>query len=543
MLSFYFLCIARFGIGNEKISKCIEPFMHILSIGYPLVTGLAGAFMGVYSEPELSNACWVNNYPKNCGTVLLDGPGASGETCISPKIGWAFAGVWYIVALVSLMGNNIIICIHVWRQTRQIRRPKPPRKTAMETESAAEAELGIVDDGDESYSLESSSLHDEKRIDSDMPILSEGGSGPSIAPLQESERHPHGDTQLARLKLVRSQALLFVTSYMLCMLWTVTLRLVEAYAGSYEDKLAANNYILLVLQAWFLPLQGLLNMFVYVRPKFLKRRQLNRKERFLESARISILGEKPLIEGAVDTAARVPVQRRTINTPKTRTSEEKEQQFVRLKRSFMSSITASHGDFVENVPNGQRWGASEVAQEAMDAPKRCSSNKGNGSSSFDVQESSGDITQNKRNSSNSFQRTSSNSFSTAAYASSNSFSAATSPLTVDRMKSVAKGCRSGGHDSPLKFPRRNSTKHQRDGVVEEPITVATEDSRNDNNINRWEPTQKVGDGSLPTSPRRYSPDMAFSIDDLPAIDEVGENRKSSASRTSDTPALQIHTDS
>ncbi|CAJ1953928.1 unnamed protein product [Cylindrotheca closterium] len=528
MLSFYFLCIARFGISNEKISKCIEPFMHILSIGYPLITGLFGAFMGVYSEPELSNACWVNNYPEKCGTVLLDGPGASGEACISPKIAWAFAGMWYIVALFSLAGNNVVICIHVWRQTRS----RPARKSPTELKAAAEAELGVVnDDDDESYSLESSSLH----LDNHEKPNTGGGSGASVAPLEMDRVPQEGDTQLARLKLVRSQALLFVGSYLLCMLWTVTLRLVEAYAGSYEDKLAANNYVLLVLQAWFLPLQGLLNMFVYIRPKFLKRRQLNPNERMFESMMISVLGEtKPMVaEGAIDTGARVASKRPTANTPRTKTSEQnKDPLFARLKRSFMSSITASQGDFVENVDDKERWGAPEVLQEAMGAPQRYSSNKGTGSSScLDIQDSSGDLTSKNR-------RSSSNSFS-ATQTSLASFSK--SPLPVDRMKSVAQRCRSGGHDSPIKFPHRQESKHQRDGVVME------EDlSAGDNDANRWGPINRISDDEgLPSSPRRCSSDMAFNMEDLPAIDEVGENRKSSGSRsTSDNnDSFEIRHDS
>lgn len=49
MLSFYFLLSARFRIKNERIAKRIEPFMHFLSLLFPLVTASVGAEMGVYS--------------------------------------------------------------------------------------------------------------------------------------------------------------------------------------------------------------------------------------------------------------------------------------------------------------------------------------------------------------------------------------------------------------------------------------------------------------------------------------------------------------
>lgn len=71
MMSFYFLFLARFGMKNDTIARFIEPVMHILSLGYPLVTGIVGLVMGVYSEPELSlNYCWVNNYPRYVESFL-----------------------------------------------------------------------------------------------------------------------------------------------------------------------------------------------------------------------------------------------------------------------------------------------------------------------------------------------------------------------------------------------------------------------------------------------------------------------------------------
>jgi ABC-type Fe3+-siderophore transport system permease subunit len=49
MLSFYFLLSARFHLTNEYIARKFEPFMHFLSLMFPLVTAIVGAGMGVYS--------------------------------------------------------------------------------------------------------------------------------------------------------------------------------------------------------------------------------------------------------------------------------------------------------------------------------------------------------------------------------------------------------------------------------------------------------------------------------------------------------------
>jgi hypothetical protein len=49
MLSFYFVLSVRFHLKNEYITRTFEPFMHFLSLMYPLVTAIAGGAMGMYA--------------------------------------------------------------------------------------------------------------------------------------------------------------------------------------------------------------------------------------------------------------------------------------------------------------------------------------------------------------------------------------------------------------------------------------------------------------------------------------------------------------
>jgi len=87
-LSYYFLLTARFGIQNNVVARCIEPFMHIFSVGWPTITAFVGLFLGVYAEPEVGLGCWVNRYPKKCGY----GPDGTGEPCLSSMVSWVFGG-------------------------------------------------------------------------------------------------------------------------------------------------------------------------------------------------------------------------------------------------------------------------------------------------------------------------------------------------------------------------------------------------------------------------------------------------------------------
>lgn len=79
-------------------------------------------------------------------------------------------------------------------------------------------------------------------------------------------------SQTRRLRLVRSQAFLFVASYIASSMITYILRLFETQAFEYVDEmeLPYNHYTLMVLQSILLPLQGLFNMMIYIRPRYLR---------------------------------------------------------------------------------------------------------------------------------------------------------------------------------------------------------------------------------------------------------------------------------
>lgn len=50
MISFYYLLSARFGISNATIAGKQEIAMHTVALGFPLITAITGAAMGVFGE-------------------------------------------------------------------------------------------------------------------------------------------------------------------------------------------------------------------------------------------------------------------------------------------------------------------------------------------------------------------------------------------------------------------------------------------------------------------------------------------------------------
>lgn len=241
MLSCYFLLTARFNFRNSFIAKTVEPWMHLIAIGYPILTATVGAAAGEFGEMTLNGlVCWLVKFPTNCGY----GRGESGEECLSKFIGWVFYGLPVLITFASIITNTIILAMYVQKQAGS-----------------------------------SSNSRDD--------------------PSRQAERD-----QNKRLRLVRTQAILFLASFTVCIFWTGILNSVESTATTKEEELTLMSrwFPISVLQAIFMPLQGFLNMFVYIRPKYLKSRKEYPNESKVWAFKRSVFGDdvKPSMDSIPD---------------------------------------------------------------------------------------------------------------------------------------------------------------------------------------------------------------------------------------------------
>jgi hypothetical protein len=337
MLSLYFLLTARFGLKNAYIAKRIEPLMHFVAVFYPAVTATVGALEGAYGEMAVNGlVCWLVSYPRNCG----NGPGESGEECRSMLVAWMFYGVPVVLTLACLIVNNLIIVVFVRKQTR-IRKAR--------------------------------SANARRTTSSDS-------------------RHQH-----RRLKLVSSQASLFVASFTVCIVWSGIMNSADRLAETEEDEMEMMSkfYPISVIQAILLPLQGLFNMLVYLRPKILKSRHEYPEETKLWATKRSIFGDavKPTYHGTqpltpspgtLQQKRKVDIRKESeefrmpdINSDEmveendvdhgssdlsthdsSHTSKGAAASFTRLPRDTVSSLTASIGDFdhvIDEDEEDKRW--------------------------------------------------------------------------------------------------------------------------------------------------------------------------------------------
>jgi len=61
MLSVYFLFLAKFQVEDKVFARVYEPYLHLLCIGYPLVTAVYGSVKGLYDVLHVGDGCWYDH--------------------------------------------------------------------------------------------------------------------------------------------------------------------------------------------------------------------------------------------------------------------------------------------------------------------------------------------------------------------------------------------------------------------------------------------------------------------------------------------------
>lgn len=230
-LSYYFLLTIKFNLSRDHMKRRVEPVMHSLAVGWPLVTGVTVASFNVNGPKDLSQWCWVDNYPKGC----------SGDECSSNLIGWIVGGVPLVMVVVSLPINNFLIYNHIRRHT-----PKPTNTS-------------VPEEGNIPVSVVSNDFSRDVA---------------HRAPSFHSQRSQVHDD---RLKLVASQSILYVGAFFAVYTCASILLILEGMDTRwYSENKEANTqraFPVMVLHHAFTPLAGLLNAIVFFRPKYIRLRQ------------------------------------------------------------------------------------------------------------------------------------------------------------------------------------------------------------------------------------------------------------------------------
>ena len=288
MLSLYFLLTVRFGISNPQVAKRYEPWMHLVSIGYPLVTACVGAGVGVFQELELGHGCWVEDYPEGCDVCDKTAADNNCAACTDYIFAFFFGGLPAILAFIMIVANNILVYLHVRNTIQKVRRRF--KSSTQHGISSAAASASATSSANNTSGTRRSSMFAAKRSISAAIRRRFSASGQPA------------DPQLQRIRAVAKQACWYVAAFMMTYTSSCILRILAAFKFDARDE--AKLFPLLVLQAVLLPCQGWFNLFVYIRPSFWRTRRDYPHESYWWVFRRALYGER--IQPVKDEAKRRP---------------------------------------------------------------------------------------------------------------------------------------------------------------------------------------------------------------------------------------------
>ncbi|CAJ1945566.1 unnamed protein product [Cylindrotheca closterium] len=262
MLSFYFLLTTRFKYSDSDIARKFETSMHVVCLGWPMLSAYAALYWGFYGERKINMGCWIKiDIPENCG------PDGTGEPCKGILYNVVFGATMIFSCLVSMIVNNV----RIWAYVR--------KHVQAHKERLSFARNAYLDATEQSAGTNGSS---KKKNAERSP--SQG----AFQRLEETQKQ-HQE----KLQKLRTQAFLFVGGFLLCNVIAYALRAREAIVGSGIDlkELPVTTFPFLVLQAMLYPLQGWVNMFVFLRPSYLRLRMSFPSESKLWCFRHAIFGD------------------------------------------------------------------------------------------------------------------------------------------------------------------------------------------------------------------------------------------------------------
>ncbi|CAJ1941129.1 unnamed protein product [Cylindrotheca closterium] len=322
MLSIYFLLTARYGIKNAVIAKRVEPWMHLVALGYPISTAIAGVGMGIYGERVGEGGCTVIRYEDTSTSEAWVVERSNAREAML----YIFYGVPLFMATLCLTFTQLSIFMFIRRH----------RKSPSSEDSTSKG----------SNSSEN--------------------NGRTQRPKTPSAKQSH------RQQLVCSQAFLFVMAFVLCHLGNLLMAGLQSSSRTRADEMEilVKYYPVVVLQAVLLPSQGSFNFLIYCRPKYLMLRfEFPDESRLWALRRVFLGDELRPTSGANNTigekadypaANRQKAPESDEGTPISGSQETYKSIPLRLSRDMVSSLTLADFDDDDDsaddaAERGQRW--------------------------------------------------------------------------------------------------------------------------------------------------------------------------------------------
>ncbi|KAL7550167.1 hypothetical protein ACHAWF_013408, partial [Thalassiosira exigua] len=231
-LCVYYVLVIVKGWTDEEIVK-IEPFLHGHAIAWGLGTGLASLGLTLFNRVGWD--CWISGAPLGCQESWNSPDGTT--TCVRGDNGslyqWAFyyAPLWFVIFMVSGL------MYWIYRTVKVQEKAMDKYKVVVAT---APAHNGNEGDNNERNKREQSKA------------------------------------QLSNHKRIQKQAFFYVGAFFVTWFFPTIFQLAIVIGGEYP-------FTLMFLTALFVPIQGLLNLIVFIRPNYMRYRRSNPDELFISA--------------------------------------------------------------------------------------------------------------------------------------------------------------------------------------------------------------------------------------------------------------------
>eukprot|EP00934_Nitzschia_sp_Nitz4_P005342 Nitzschia sp. Nitz4//scaffold7_size249615//165961//167400//NITZ4_001190-RA/size249615-processed-gene-0.149-mRNA-1//1//CDS//3329558481//5332//frame0 len=250
MLSYYYLLTVKYGVKRADFAQKYEPWMHVITLTFFLVTATVGSVMGFYNEVEISQGVWVANWPDGCETT---------DSCMSQYIGVVYAAVPTLFTFISLIVNNVRIYRHVHHHL------------AGDGVSVGQGWQNNVDASHQTDLAPSKTTGTSTTDLSSVPNwMSRSKLQLNLARAESVNSLRTTNTKVVQsvihVREVSSQGFLYVGTFLVAYTAAGILRTLEVFDFTASDE--GKLYWLLVIDAFLKPLQGFFNVFVYNRPNY-----------------------------------------------------------------------------------------------------------------------------------------------------------------------------------------------------------------------------------------------------------------------------------
>jgi hypothetical protein len=237
-LSVYFVLCINPNIDDKTIKQRYEPFLHAIPILFSIIPAFVGLFFGMYNPLPPGQECWLAPYPVGCDNDDNNTDCTRGKNATILIL--YFAGTAWLCFLI-IVCCMIAIYVISWRQQRKMEsnypstfpEPIPSRASVFHRNSSVES------------------------LQSNNP----------------------------KLRRIANQACLYIAVVFITWIWTFIIVIILK-----EGSSGKTLFGITIMEKIFLPLQGLLNFMIYIRPYFVDYWRKNTRNTWLQAMQYIFTG-------------------------------------------------------------------------------------------------------------------------------------------------------------------------------------------------------------------------------------------------------------